>query len=157
MTKSIKIESFNHHSRNRITLTDFGPSMTDQSFTSESDINNIVANYRKTSVIPQTINQALQYFDTTQVPSFQDAQNVVSRAKSMFEQLPAEIRFLCNNNPANVENILKDPRNTEILTKHGFLMETPAPAPEKPSNAPINSSGETSSQVPPTPNTPKEN
>ena len=105
MKKEITIESINHHSRRKlvasIDLDEKGnpmPSMTDQDQNLDTDINVIVARYRKTGVLPEIkTSTALQYFDTTQVPSFQDAQNRLANAKTMFEQLPAQLRFYMDN------------------------------------------------------------
>ena len=129
MKKDITIESINHHSRRKILapidLDEKGnpmPSMTDQDQNLDTDINVIVARYRKTGVLPEIkTSTALQYFDTTQVPSFQDAQNRLANAKTMFEQLPAQLRFYMDNDFTKAEAFFKDPRNAQILKNHGFV------------------------------------
>lgn len=115
--------------------------------TSETDINLIVSRYKTTGIMPDiSIKQAAQYFDTTQVPSFQDAKNRIAQAASLFEQLPAELRFQMGNDPQKAENFFKDPQNVAILEKYGFVTTTPETPPQKPNlEAPV------TPQAPPSP------
>ena len=165
MKKDLTIDSINHHSRRQILapidLDDKGnpmPSMSDQDQNLDTDIIVILARYRKTGGMPEIkTSTALQYFDTTQVPSFQDAQNRLANAKTMFEQLPAQLRFYMDNDFTKAESFFKDPRNTQILKKHGFL-EDDMPHPIKTDPA----GSQTPQNTPPAPsvmpdNKPKEN
>lgn len=118
----MEIKSINHHSRRSFKMTEWEEPITDQSMTSDTDINIIVSRYKKTGVMPSMpIQQAAQYFDTTKVASFQDAHNRIAAAKSAFQQLPSQLRALMDNDPMKAEAFFKNPDNFAELEKHGFL------------------------------------
>ena len=123
----MEIKSINHHSRRKIIVPESEPSITDQSGASDSDINNIVARYKQTGVLPDIKQTAQQFIDCTQIRDYQDSKNTIAKANSLFHQLPAELRALMQNNPANTHNFFTDPRNKEILESYGYLATPIAP------------------------------
>lgn len=132
-----RVKSINTHSRNRIILTSDGKSIVDQSLANEHDINSIVANWKVTQQIPNhLIKQNLQYLNCTQVGSFQDVQDKIANAKSHFNQLPAEIRKLADNDFTKIDKVFENPNNLPILEKHGWVATTPHTPPEKTSTRP---------------------
>jgi hypothetical protein len=44
-----------------------------------------------------------QYLDLSEYPDFETMQNRVAEAHSLFEDLPAEVRFKFDNKPAEIE------------------------------------------------------
>lgn len=98
-----------------------GASMTDQSDKNYLDINNIMKNYAKTGLLPQFKDKIAQYIDVTQIPSYMDAHNQISRARELFMQLPSPIRKLMDNNPANLEKVVSNPNYKDILMQYGIL------------------------------------
>lgn len=71
-------------------------SMTEQSHKSACDINNIMARYTKTGTLDHVRRYEGQYLD---IPpgDFQEAENRVAEAKSMFEELPSQVRLHFSN------------------------------------------------------------
>lgn len=107
----------------RVQYETIGPSMTDQSDKNYLDINNIMKNYAKTGLLPQFKEKIAQYIDTTQIPSYMEAQEQMSKAKQLFMQLPSEVRKLMDNNPANMEKVIVNPDYKDILIKYGIYEE----------------------------------
>ena len=104
-----------------------GPSQTKQSFKDECDINNILGKYRKTGVIEHLNKHGAEY-GFASGDTFQDAMNIVSRANSMFEELPAHIRSKFNNEPAAFLDFVQDEGNIEEMRELGLAKpETPKP------------------------------
>lgn len=97
--------------------------VTDQSYAKSTDINNIMANYHKTGVLPHTRENLARYIDNTEIPSLIEAHELIEGAKSMFMELPAHIRKLMDNNPQNMESFIRNPENTETLVKYGLIVE----------------------------------
>lgn len=67
------------------------PSLTEQSYKDECDIDFIISNFVKTGIDPRE-GRKMSYVDCTQVKDFQAAQQLVADTKSMFYSLPAEVR-----------------------------------------------------------------
>lgn len=98
-----------------------GVSKTDQSDKDMVNINSIMSRYRKTGLLPQFKEKVAQYIDTTQIPSYMDAHEQISRANEMFMQLPSDVRKLMDNNPANLEKVLQDEKYHDLLVDYGIL------------------------------------
>ena len=99
------------------------PILTDQSFKNACDINNIMAQYAKTGLLPQGATQEPRYIDNTQIPTLEEAYRVVNQANQAFYDLPATIRRLLDNDPSQLENFVANPENREILEKHGLIVK----------------------------------
>ena len=82
------------------------PSMTEQHFKDECDINNIVATYQQTGVLPSGDRQPL-FGDFADFPQdLMSAQHYFDEAKDRFMQLDANIRKEFGNNPAMLLDFL---------------------------------------------------
>lgn len=101
------------------------PVLTDQSSKNACDINVIMANYNKTGMFSHVSLQQPQYIDNTTIPNLEQAFSIARIASDMFMELPAYIRKLMDNNPANLENFIADNENKEILQKYGILTSKP--------------------------------
>ena len=97
--------------------------LTDQSYAKAADINNIMANYHKTGVLPQTREKLARYIDTTEIPSLIEAHELIEQSKNMFMELPAHIRKLMDNDPTKMESFIKNPENHDTLVKYGLLVK----------------------------------
>lgn len=85
--------------------TDVGtmPSMTQQQFKDDADINNIIAKYQTTGVLGDPFVQPTrtpQFGDFSQLPSFQAMQNAIIASKNAFMALPSSLRERFGNDPA---------------------------------------------------------
>jgi len=126
----------NHHElRQRSSLDCSSPQITDQSYKNACDINNIMANYVKTGMLPQTNSSEPRYVDNTLIPSLEIAHNVIKQAQDAFQALPPYIRKLMDNDPSKLESFISDPENTHLLIKYGLATEK---IQEKTTNSEIN-------------------
>lgn len=115
----------------RVTLECPGTGRTKQSFKDECDINKIMARYIATGVLDFVTKHQPQYGDVTGL-DFMNAQLIVAEARTMFEELPAEVRNRFDNDPAQFLDFVGDDKNREEARKLGLLKpEAPRP-PETP-------------------------
>jgi len=75
-----------------------GPSLTQQHFAEEVNINNIVAKYRNGGGMPMATNKQEFGYATSQ--SFTEAMFLVAKATEEFGKLPSEVRNHFDNSPA---------------------------------------------------------
>lgn len=134
-------------SRYRVSL-ECGPSMAQQHFRDECDVNRILAKYQKTGLIEHVNKFGGEYADLSAVPDFQDALNSVIAAQDAFDSLPSKLRKEFGNDPAAFLDFVHNPDNKDEMVKMGLakasapivapepVLEpptaTPAPAPKKP-------------------------
>lgn len=83
------------------------PSMTQQQFKDEADINNILERYRATGVLNQV--QGFQFGDFSDTPSYQEILNRVMDAQDRFDSLPSNIRRHFDNDPAQFMSFVENP------------------------------------------------
>lgn len=89
------------------------PSRAQQHFKDECDINNIIARFTKTGVLPQ-IATNFDFGDASEVPSYQEAMNFIIDAQDRFMELPAKVRKEFENDPGQFLSFvdsLDDPEN----------------------------------------------
>lgn len=97
-----------------------GESRTKQSFRDECDINNVMKKWEKTGLITSVNRISAQYIDLSDTPTYQEAQNVVLAADTMFNALPAQLRGRFRNNPAEFLSFMDDGRNTQEIADLGL-------------------------------------
>lgn len=118
----------NHHELRRDVSIDCSePVLTDQSYKNACDINLIMANYAKTGMLPHFQTSQPQYIDNTEIPNLMEAFEITRHATDLFNQLPADVRRLMDNNPANLEEFVNNPENKDILLKNGVLVKREEP------------------------------
>lgn len=124
---------------------EFDPSekcSVDSSARAESDINLIVARYKKTGVLPGAARAAAaRYGDFSQVPDFAEMQIRVMAASEMFAALPAKVRRVFNNDPSEFLAAASTPEGVELLKTLGLGNPDAAPAPSVPAPAPVVDAG----------------
>jgi len=99
---------------------DTGEGLTEQSHKQECDINYILKDYTRTGFIKHANQNAGQYDDVTSV-DFQTAMDTVANVKTMFENLPSQVRAEFNNQPTQFLDYVQNPNNTEALAQRGIL------------------------------------
>lgn len=115
-----------------------GPSKTDQSFATDSDINNLVRRFVKNGgnlYDPATLLNAKpsqpRFGDFSNIPDLLVAATEITRAQEMFAQLPAEVRDFFSYDPlrllAFIEEARKNPELRQKAVQLG-LMEKSAGA-----------------------------
>lgn len=94
---------------------------TDQSFANQSDINWIVNMHKKQGTFPIFQNNDAYYADVSNIPTFEEAFNIVNEAYASFMELPSVIRSDMNNDPSKLVSYVSDPNNRDLLEKHGVI------------------------------------
>lgn len=114
----------------------------------------------RTGILEHTRQSVAQYLDVTGA-DFQEAQNLIAGARSMFNELPASMRERFDNQPAQLLAFLEKEENREEAIKLGLLnakapvatpLQTP-PTPTQPA-ASTQAAGVSATPGVPTPPTP---
>lgn len=106
------------------------PSLAQQSFKDECDINTILERFGVTGELP-TARAVPQYGDFSQVVDYQTAMNSVRASQEAFMELPAKIRARFENDPAKLLDFLGDEANRDEAVALGLVpkaQEVVAPA-----------------------------
>lgn len=77
-------------------------SMADQTFKDECDIHHIIASFGTTGFVDSPGSrdpETLQYGDTTLLPDYETACNLVANVNAEFAELPSKVRAEFNNDP----------------------------------------------------------
>ncbi|QXP08324.1 MAG: internal scaffolding protein [Arizlama microvirus] len=101
------------------------PSLTKQSDAAGCDINNILAKFEKTGVLPDLIKADGRYGDFANVPDYQEAVQAVSLAQEQFGALSAQVRERFGNDPANMLEFCSNPANAKEMVKLGLAVAKP--------------------------------
>lgn len=112
--------------------TDWGVSKTKQSAEPECNINNIIALYKTTGQLTHLSAHLAQYRDVSGLPDLHEAMNLVADANSVFEELPAAVRKICDHDPANFLPFIDNPENFETCVALGLLSKSKEPEKIKP-------------------------
>lgn len=105
------------------------PSLAQQSFKDECDINTIVRRFGITGELPSDLNMP-QSGDFTGFPDFHSAMNMVVKAQEEFMRLPADMRDRFANDPGRLMAFLDDPNNREEAVKLGLVASSVVPLPD---------------------------
>lgn len=106
---------FNHDRLSGLTFQD--ESLTEQQFSFETDINNIVA-----GIVAKEYNVKPPQYGLTITPNqFDDALNIIANARSQFEELPSNLRTKFNNDPKELLSFCQDENNYEEGVKLGLF------------------------------------
>lgn len=97
------------------------PSMTRQEFADECDINVLMKKYEKTGLLPQNPDRPPFYVDAFDLPSYQEAHNMMIAASAAFAALPASVRKEYDNDPAKFVAASENADNLDQFEKWGLL------------------------------------
>lgn len=100
------------------------PSRTQRHFAADCDINNIMARFTRTGVLPVREDQP-QYGDFSEPFDFRTACDFINDANGRFLALPARIRRMFGNDPAALLDYLADSSNHDDAVALG-LIEAPS-------------------------------
>ena len=114
---------------------DFPDGLTEQHHAESCDINVIVA---RSMLDPESLapEQPPQYLDLSEYPDFETMQNRVAEAHSLFEDLPAEVRFKFDNKPAELLKFMSDPANANEAIDLGLFKPSEPPKSETSTSVP---------------------
>lgn len=117
----------------RPTVRSLLPSMTQQQFAKESDINVLIDRYKKTGsyyspLSPRSASPRLPVFqDVSDFGDVQQQMDTIQAASEMFASLPSEVRRLFGNNVAAFVEWAQNPANAVQMARWG-LIEYPVKA-----------------------------
>lgn len=119
------------------------PSMTQQQFRDEADINYIISMYDSTGVMPtyHGDGQPAQpmFGDFAELPdNAQDVYNQMLAAKADFDNLPLDVRKRFDYDPAAFLAFVDDPNNLDELVAMGLATKTAIQEPTINTNNPDN-------------------
>lgn len=105
------------------------PSLTQQHFEAECDINNIVKKYDRTGELSHLNRRRGVYADFSDIPDYAESLDRINRAQEAFLTLDAKIRQRFSNDPQKLINFLSDERNREEALSLGLIdRNDPIPA-----------------------------
>jgi len=93
--------------------------LTEQSHKNECDINLILAQFMQTGLMPNMKNNNPQYGDVSEI-DFQDIQNQLANAKTLFEELPEHVKDQFDNEPFKFLQFAENPENNQALVDMGL-------------------------------------
>lgn len=124
------------------------PSATLQSFKDDADINCIIARYENTGVLVDPavpVSRTPDFGDYSDMPTYQEAQNVLVAANNAFYSLSSKIRERFGNDPASyfefVQSLEKGSDNYAEAVRLGIVNEPVDGSPQVPSGS-VQNSGE---------------
>lgn len=106
------------------------PSLCEESHATETDINVIMSRYERTGQLPQVLGQPL-FGDFTEMPDYRQAVTQIRQAEEAFLEVPAKVRALFGNDPAEFIKFCSDPGNKAELEKLGLTRAPPDPSIEE--------------------------
>lgn len=95
-----------------------GESLTRQEFKDDCDVNRILQRFQLTGALSHFARFAPEYMDVTPT-DFQEAQNLMIRARQMFDALPSAVRKECAT-PEGFLAFVSDPANNERMAELGL-------------------------------------
>jgi len=111
------------------------PSLAQQHFKEECDINTILQKFNITGLLPQS-TLSPRYGDFSGIGDYHTALNRVIAAQDEFEALPAQIRARFNNDPSELIEFLQDESNRPEAEELGLVEKAAAEAVEAASVTP---------------------
>lgn len=125
----------------RKVITKCGPSKTDQSYKDITNLKNLVAQSEARGLLRANTKWEGQ-LDDFPAYDFQEAQFMIAKAKTTFEQIPSSIRAKFENDPAKFMQFANNPANINEMRKLGLAKTLdaktvdgtpiPQPPPENP-------------------------
>ena len=96
------------------------PTMAQQQFRDEADINTIMERFGRTGELVAPVRLP-QYGDFTGVTDYHSAMNAVVEAQASFDSLPANIRARFQNDPAQFVEFCLDDKNRDEAVRLGLV------------------------------------
>ena len=94
------------------------PSLTQQHFAPECDINNVISRFTKTGVLPE--KQGAFYADFSSGMDYRETLDFLRATQEDFLALPAETRARFGNDPGALIDFVNDPANANRFEEVGL-------------------------------------
>lgn len=98
------------------------PSLTQQQFKEECDVNNILAKFKKTGMLSHVNSHQGNFGDFSDVQEYQTALEKLNTAQRSFESLPSDLRSKFDNDPAKLIDFINDEKNYDDAVKYGLII-----------------------------------
>lgn len=106
------------------------PSLTQQEFTEECDINNVILRFAATGEFPPRINgRVAEFLDVSEVGELHQALINVRKTKELYDELPAEVRQATGNDPARLLDALEEHARYRASVDPDVTVPTPPVVP----------------------------
>ncbi|AXL15404.1 internal scaffolding protein [Microviridae sp.] len=102
-----------------------GESLTQQHFSEESEINNIIAYHDRTGIIKNVQQGVAQYGDYSEINEYRENLDMIRAADENFMRLPSDIRRKFNNNAGDFFEFATNPQNEQELVDMGLAKARP--------------------------------
>lgn len=120
----------------RVQVPDTGPSLTQQEFVDQCDINHQIALFTRAGRPLPVYGQEMSLDQVQDLnATYMDAVSAVQEVEAAFAELPSPVRGRFDNDPLKLAQFLQDPANRAEAYKLGLVVTPPVP-PAKPSEAP---------------------
>lgn len=110
--------------------TNTEPSLTQQQYKDECDINVIMKRYSTTGLLPLGTTKTEVYDDFSQAGDYLEAMLILKNAQDQFNELEANVRLRFHNDPAEFLEFVHNPDNLEEARKLGMLTAQAPPPPQ---------------------------
>lgn len=127
----MKIITKDQNGNVRVVTRNEKPSMTQQQFKEQVNVNKIIAKYRRTGMLEHVRKNSGAYLDITDIGDYQESLQKVIDANNIFSSLPSEIRTRFANDPQQLINFLADEKNIDEAIRLGLMYKKEAKAPEE--------------------------
>lgn len=117
---------------NRVQTIFTEPTITQQHFAAECNINQIIARFNKTGVLGDGKPTPPSYADVSLFGDFRESQEKIQKGKAAFAAMPVEVRRLAGGDPSRLWDVLVNPENRQILENAGVLNPRKPPVPDNP-------------------------
>lgn len=111
------------------------PSLAQQSFKDDADINVMLERFKVTGVMPQGVFMPT-YGDFTGVSDYRTAREAMLKAEHAFMDMPFNVRARFDNDPQKFLEFCSDEKNREEAIRLGLVPAPAVPAPAVPPAVP---------------------
>lgn len=125
------------------------PSMTQQHFTDDANINELVRRFGITNEQIPAVQWTDQYTDLRGIPDLRAVLDQARDAKDRFMELPPKLRARFDNSMTKMWAFINDPDNAEEAVRLGLLKKIEPPAPPPAATPPTPPAPPTGSGAPP--------
>jgi len=114
----------------RVTLVCSDPSLTQQDFLAESDVNNVILRFATTGELPPRLNARVgEFLDVSEVGDLHQALEQAREGNEFFNSLPEEVRAAVDYDPMRLLDAMDEHARLRASTEPDATTPTPAPAP----------------------------
>ena len=125
MTSKKKVFQTSYEPHERVAFETVGESLTQQQFSEEAEINNIIAFHDRTGIIKNVQQGVANYGDYTEVNEYRECLDLIRQADEDFMKLPSNIRRQFNNNAGDFFEFATNPENGDALVEMGLAKAAP--------------------------------